>query len=88
MTQICVSNLTISGLDNGLWPGRRQAIIWTKAEILLTEPVETDFSEILIKIQTLSFKNMHESVVCKMASILPRPQCAKSENKSLILSHC
>ena len=27
VTQICVSKLTIIGSDNGLWPGRRQAII-------------------------------------------------------------
>ena len=32
---ICVSKLTIIGSDNGLSPGRRQAIIWTIAGILL-----------------------------------------------------
>ena len=31
---ICVSKLTIIGSDNGLSPGRRQAIIWTNAGIL------------------------------------------------------
>ena len=35
MTHICVSKLTINGSDNGLSPGRRQAIIWTNAGILL-----------------------------------------------------
>ena len=30
VTHICVSKLTIIGLDNGLSPGRCQAIIWTK----------------------------------------------------------
>ena len=35
VTHICVDNLTIIGSDNGLSPGRRQAIIWTNAEILL-----------------------------------------------------
>ena len=35
---ICVSKLTIIGSDNGLSPGRRQAIIWTNAGILLTGP--------------------------------------------------
>ena len=28
---ICVDKLTIIGSDNGLSPGRRQAIIWTNA---------------------------------------------------------
>ena len=39
--------LTIIGSDNG----RRQAIIWTNAGILLIEPLGTNFSEILIGIQ-------------------------------------
>ena len=50
MTHICVSYLTIIGLDNGLSHGRRQAIIWTDAGILLTGPLETNFSGILIYI--------------------------------------
>ena len=49
---ICVGELTIIGSDNGLWPGRRQAIIWTFAGILLIGPLGTNFSEILIIIQT------------------------------------
>ena len=59
MTLICVSKLTIIGLDNGLAPGRRQAIIWTNAGIFLIEHIETNFSEILIEIHTFSFKKMH-----------------------------
>ena len=53
------------------WPfGRRQAIIWTSAEILLIGPLGTNSSEILIGIQTFSFKkNPFENVVCEMASI-------------------
>ena len=43
-------NLTIIGPDNGLSPGRRQAIIWTNAGILLIGPWGTNFSEILIGI--------------------------------------
>ena len=35
VTHICVSKLTSIGSDNGLPPGRRQAIIWTNARILL-----------------------------------------------------
>ena len=52
-------NKTTIGSNNGLSPGRRQAIIWTSAGILLTEPLGTNFSEIWIKIQIFSFKKMH-----------------------------
>ena len=47
MTHICVSKLTVIGSDNGLSPGRRHAIIWTNATILLIRALETKFSEIL-----------------------------------------
>ena len=33
VTHICISNHTIIGSDNGLSPGRRQAIIWTNAGV-------------------------------------------------------
>ena len=59
VTHICVGNLTIIGPDNGLSPGRRQAIIWTNAGILLIGPWGTNFSEILIGIHTFSFKKIH-----------------------------
>ena len=59
-THICVGKLTIIGSDNGLWPGRCLAIIWTNAGILLIGPLRTNFSEILIGIQTFSFKKMHK----------------------------
>ena len=59
MTHICVSKLTIIGSDNGLSPGRRQAIIWTNAGILLIQILGTNFSEILGKIHSFSFKKMH-----------------------------
>ena len=59
MTHICVGKLTITGSDNGLSPGRRQAIIWTNAGILLIEPLRTNFNESLIGTQTFSFKKMH-----------------------------
>ena len=58
MTHIFVDNLTILGSDNGLSPGRRQAIIWTNGGILLIGPLGTNFSEILIKIQTFSLKKI------------------------------
>ena len=54
-----ISKLTIIGSDNGLLPGRHQAIIWTNAGILLIGPLGTNFSEILIEIHTFPFKTMH-----------------------------
>ena len=76
VTHICVSKLTIIGSDNGLSPGRRQAIIWTDAGILLIRTIGTNFSEILGEINSFSFsKNAFENVVWKMAAILSRPQC-------------
>ena len=56
---ICVGELTIIGSDNGLSPGRRQAIIWTNAGILLIRTLATNFSEILGKIHSFSFKKIH-----------------------------
>ena len=50
VTHICVSKLTIIGSDNGLSPGRRQAIIWTNDGISLIGHLGTNFSEILIGI--------------------------------------
>ena len=73
MTHICVSKLSIVGLDNGLSPDRRQAIILTNDGILLIGPLGTNFSEILIEILTFLF----ESVVWEMAAILSRTQCVK-----------
>ena len=71
VTHICGSRLTITGSDNGLSPGRRQAIIWTNAGILLIGTLEINFSEILIEIHPLSLKkNAFECVVCEMAVIL------------------
>ena len=62
VTHICVGNLTIIGSDNGLSPGRRQAIIWTNAGILLIRPLGTNFSEFLVEILIVSFKKMRLKV--------------------------
>ena len=61
-THICVSELTIMASDNGLSPGRRQAIIWNNAGILSFGLLGTNFSEILIEILTFSFKKMRLKV--------------------------
>ena len=59
LTHVCVSKLTIICSDNGLSPGRRQAIIWTNDGILLIRHLGTNFSEIFSEIHTFSFKKMH-----------------------------
>ena len=71
MTHICVGKLTIIGSDNGLSPGRHQAIIWTNAGMLLFGPVGSNFSENLIEIDTFSLKKMH----LKPSSAKWRPFC-------------
>ena len=71
VTHICVSKLTTIGTDNGLSPGRRQAIIWTNAGKLLFGPPGTNFSEISIEIHTFSFKKMY----LKASSGKRRPSC-------------
>ena len=50
---ICLSKIFIIGSDNSLLPGQCQVIIWTNAGILLIGPLGINFSEILIKINTL-----------------------------------
>ena len=71
MTHICVRRLTITGSDNGLSPGRRQAIIWTNAGILLIGPLGTNFSENSLEILTFSFTKMR----LKVSSAKWRPFC-------------
>ena len=71
VTHICISNLSIIGSDNGLSPGRCQAIIWTNAGILLIGPLGKNFNEILNEIHTFLFKKMH----LKMSSGKGRSFC-------------
>ena len=75
VTHICVSKLTTIGSDNGLSPGRRQAIIWTNAGILLIGTLGTNFTEILSEIHAFSFKKIHLKM--SMAANLSRPQYVK-----------
>ena len=71
VTHLCFSKLTIIDSDNGLSPGRCQAIIWTNAGILLIGVLRTNLSEISIGIQTFSFNKMH----LKMSSMKWHPFC-------------
>ena len=71
VTHICVSRLTITCSDNGLSPGRRQAIIWTNAGILLIGALGTNFSENSIEILAFLFTKMR----LKVSSAKWRPFC-------------
>ena len=79
----CVSELTIVGSDNGLSPGRCQAINWTIVRILSIGKLGTNFSEILFEIDTFLVKNAFEYVVWKMAAILSRLQCVNTIDSCL-----
>ena len=68
------------GSDNGLSPGRCRAIIRTNAGILLTGPL----GNLYIIIQ----ENAFENTVCKMAAILPRPQCVNKTRHSRMNDGC
>ena len=64
VAHIWFSKLVIIGYDNGLSPGRHQAIIltprvWTTAAILSIRILGINSSEIFIEIHTFSFKKMH-----------------------------
>ena len=70
VTHICISKLNITCSNNGLSPGRRQAIIWTNAGILLIGPLGTHFNQILTEIYTFSWKKIHLKISGKW-----RPFC-------------
>ena len=65
VTHICVSKLSIIASDNGVSPGRRQAIIWNNGGILSIGLLGTNFGDILFEILKFSFKKMH----LKMSSV-------------------
>ena len=47
------------GSENDVYPVRCQAITWTNADLLSTEPLGINFSEIHNQIHAFSFKKMH-----------------------------
>ena len=81
---ICVSKLSIIGSNNGLSPDQCQAIIWTNDGILLIGSLGTNFSEILIKIQTFFQENAFENVVCKMEAICLDLNMLKNSSAALL----
>ena len=64
LTHICVGKLTTIGSDNGLSPGRRKAIIWTNARIVLIRTLGINVSEIFSKTHTFLFKKMNLKMSC------------------------
>ena len=77
---ICVSKIIIIGSNNGLSLGRRQAIIWTNAGILLIGPLGTNLIEILIEIYIVFIQeNAFENVVRNMADVLSQHQLFKKD---------
>ena len=84
---ICVSKLNIIGSDNGLSPGRRQAIIWINTGNLLIAPLGINFSEMLIEIHTFSFKKMHKKCSLWNGGHLSRPQYVNDCNEICEMGH-
>ena len=82
----CKGRNVVNSLRPSDSPGRRQAIIWTNAGILLTRTLRSNSGEILSETDTFSLKNAHQNVVCEMAAILSRPQCVISKMKNYIVS--
>ena len=81
------------GSDNGLSPGRHQAVTWTDADLLLFGPLWRNLSEILINTKLFIHENAFEDIVCKMAVILSRggvkchsyPNCSMKEESTYIM---
>ena len=71
-------NLAIVSSNNGLLPIWCQIIIWTDDGLVSTGPLRTNLSEILIKLQWLSYKKWFGNVFCKMETILSQPQCVNA----------
>ena len=64
-------NYAIIGSENDLSPVRCQAFVWTNDRSLSIGSLGTNFSEILIKITTISFREMR----LKMSSAKWQPFC-------------
>ena len=63
-------NLVNIGLGCGLFPVCCQVNTWSSADLFPVGPLEINFSEIQIAIQTFLLKKMHlENVICKLLTI-------------------
>ena len=85
---ICISKLTILGPNNGLSPGRRHAIIWTNAGILLICTLATNFSDIFSKINTVSSRKCISKCRLEKGAILSWPQCTCIKNALYLVTCC
>ena len=74
VTHIYVSKLTIIDSDNGLSPGRRQAIIWINAGIFNWTLRNKHQWNVDRNSNIFIWKNAFESVVCQTGGHLARPQ--------------
>ena len=84
---LCVSKLPSIVSDNGLSPGRRQAIIWNNAGIVFIGPLGRNFSKILIKIHTFSLKKIHLKMSsATMSAILSWPQCVNERHSTCFIA--
>ena len=72
VTHICFSKLAIIGSDNGLSPGRRQAIIWTNAGNIVNWSLGNKLQWNL-PVGIFIRKSAFENVVCEMMAILSWP---------------
>ena len=77
VTHICIDKLTIISSDNGLSPGRRQAIIWTNAGILLIRTLRKNLVKSDVKFIYFYAKNTFEIIVFAIEVFLSRYQCVK-----------
>ena len=68
-------NYTVIGLDNGVSPDRRQAIIWTNTGLLSIAPLGKNFNEIWIEIQKFYWRKCLWKCRLQMATILLRSMC-------------
>ena len=75
VVHICVGNLTIIGSDSGLALTRRRYLnkCWNIVNVTLRNKLQGNFNR-----NSNSFiqENVVERIVCEMAAILSRPQCA------------
>ena len=75
---ICISKLTIIDSDNGLLPGRCQAIIWNQWWNVVNFNLRNKFQwNLKWNSHIFIHKNAFENALCEMAIILPRTQCVK-----------
>ena len=74
VTHICISNLTIIGLDNGLSvPSHHLNQCWNIVNWTTRNKLQWNFNQN----SYICIKNLFLNVVWKLAAILSRPQCDK-----------